>query len=71
MLRAGLGVLARSYRDRMSDALGQPGPSAAARVRGCQAAVELITEAAAALQRNPNESLLLQALLVRLAATEA
>jgi DNA polymerase-3 subunit delta' len=66
-LRAGLGVLSRSYRDRMVEALGRPGRAGAAEVRGCEAAVDLITAAAGSLERNPNESMLLQGLMVRLA----
>jgi len=71
-LRAGLGVLARTYRGRVT------GPAAAGvvgvgdpDVRSAAAAVGLITEAAGALPRNPNESLLLQSLFVRLAALAA
>ncbi|HVX20712.1 MAG TPA: hypothetical protein VHB02_05140 [Acidimicrobiales bacterium] len=69
-LRVGLGVLARAYRDRLADAVTGPAGAAAGRpvdeVRGYEAAVGLITEAAASLERNPNETLLLEALLVRL-----
>jgi DNA polymerase-3 subunit delta' len=63
-LRAGLGALARAYRDRMvaAGASGDPDAGAAG------AAVSLITEASRALLRNPNESLLLQSLLVGLGA---
>jgi DNA polymerase III subunit delta' len=67
-LRAGLGALARAYRDRMttqatgSDAIADIHAGAAAE------AVALITETARSLVRNPQESLLLQALLVRLGA---
>jgi DNA polymerase-3 subunit delta' len=68
-LRAGLGVLARSYRNRAvgegGGALGGP------HVRGAIEAVALITAAAQALPRNPNEALLLQSLLVRLGALAA
>jgi DNA polymerase III subunit delta' len=73
-LRAGLGVLARTYRDRLAgtvvasaapghviDASGGPDEA-----RGDQAAVALIGDAAAALRRNPQETLLLEALFVRL-----
>jgi DNA polymerase-3 subunit delta' len=78
-LRAGLGVLARAYRDRLVDSVsgtGAAGASTGATVAhvvqsvdvaiGYENAIGLITEAAAALRRNPNESLLLEALLVRL-----
>ncbi|HXY28079.1 MAG TPA: hypothetical protein VEH82_07330 [Acidimicrobiales bacterium] len=68
-LRAGLGVLARTYRARVATALsartvavGDPD------VQSAVAAVGLITETAEALPRNPNEALLLQSLFVRLAA---
>jgi DNA polymerase III subunit delta' len=71
-LRAGLGVLARSYRGQLvgaaktgAIAAGDPDARAAAD------AVELITEAAESLVRNPNEVLLLQSLFVRLAALAA
>jgi DNA polymerase III subunit delta' len=67
-LRAGLGVLARSYRGRVVSAakagtvaVGDPD------VRGAADAVGLITEASESLVRNPNEALLLQSLFVRLA----
>ena len=61
-LRAGLGILARAYRDRLGvgDALD------AAALGRCGRAVELITDAAASLEHNPNETLLLESLLVRL-----
>jgi DNA polymerase III subunit delta' len=67
-LRAGLGALARAYRDRVtaqasgSDAIADIHAGAAAE------AVALITETTRSLVRNPQESLLLQALLVRLGA---
>jgi hypothetical protein len=71
-LRAGLGVLARTYRTRVTDAaargvvaVGDPD------VRAGTDAVGLITEVAQALPRNPNESLLLQSLFSRLAALAA
>jgi DNA polymerase-3 subunit delta' len=54
-LRAGLAALAGAYRDRL--VAGSPGA-----VR----AVEALDGSAEALQRNPNETLLVQALLVRL-----
>ena len=77
-IRTGLGVLARAYRDRLADAVSGPGsvaaPSTVGRaggptadeVLGYEKAIALVTEAAAALRRNPNETLLLEALLVRL-----
>lgn len=58
-LRAGLGVLARAYRDRLADAVDEPS-------RGYERAVGLATESAAALEHNPQETLLLEALFVRL-----
>jgi DNA polymerase-3 subunit delta' len=68
-LRAGLGVLARAYRDRLAVAVGAagaPGPTRPGELRGYEEAVGLITATAVALQRNPNESLLVEALLVAL-----
>jgi DNA polymerase-3 subunit delta' len=56
-LRFGLGVLARSYRERLA-----AGPPAA----GAFEPFAAIQQAAAALERNPNERLLLHRLLVRL-----
>lgn len=67
-LRAGLGVLARAYRDRLVDSVERP-PDAGQRpaeARGDERAVALVGEAAAALVRNPQETLLLEALFVRL-----
>jgi DNA polymerase-3 subunit delta' len=67
-LRAGLGALARAYRDRMTtlasgtDALSEAHAAAAAE------AVALITETTRSLPRNPQETLLLQSLFVRLGA---
>jgi hypothetical protein len=71
-LRAGLGVLARTYRQRALGALSS-GPVGVGDpdVRGAATAVCLITESAAALPRNPNEALLLQSLFVRLATLAA
>jgi DNA polymerase-3 subunit delta' len=66
-LRAGLGVLARAYRDRAVASGGQAGSSAGdLHARAAIEAVALITDATRALPRNPQESLLVQALLVRL-----
>jgi DNA polymerase-3 subunit delta' len=67
-LRAGLGVLARAYRDR-----AVPRGSGATVVEDLHAraaieAVALITDTTRALPRNPQESLLVQSLLVRLGA---
>ena len=68
-LRAGLGALARAYGARCT-ASASAGAADAVHGRPA-AAVTLITEAATTLPRNPNESLLLQALLVRLGALAA
>lgn len=73
-LRTGLGVLARAYRDHLADALpadddGRSGPRAADRpdeARGYADAIALVGETAAALRRNAQETLLLEALFVRL-----
>ncbi len=71
-LRAGLGVLARTYGGRVTTAaakgtveVGDPD------VRAAAAAIGLITETVKALPRNPNESLLLESLFLRLAALAA
>ena len=71
-LRAGLGVLARTYGDRVIDVVSA-GPVVVGDqdVRSATAAVGLITDTAESLQRNPNESLLLQSLFVRLSALAA
>jgi DNA polymerase-3 subunit delta' len=66
-LRAGLGVLARTYRNRVAAAAGGDAALGDDDVRSAVAAVALITETAEALPRNPNEALLLQSLFVRLA----
>jgi DNA polymerase-3 subunit delta' len=59
-LRSGLGALAARYRDAL---VADPGARGA---RDLALAVDAITAAAEALTRNPNESLLLQSLLLRL-----
>lgn len=71
-LRAGLGVLAGAYRDRLvqAAAAGQagshgPGPE---RFRALTMAIAAIEEVVAEMVRNPNEALMLEALLVRLSA---
>jgi DNA polymerase-3 subunit delta' len=71
-LRAGLGILARTYRGRVVTvaATGAVGVGDED-VRSAAAAVGLITETAEALPRNPNEALLLQSLFVRLAVLAA
>jgi DNA polymerase-3 subunit delta' len=65
-LRAGLGVLARAYRDRLVDATARPGAGGVGIARGDAAALGLITQLAESLIRNPNELLQLEALMVRL-----
>jgi DNA polymerase III subunit delta' len=73
-LRTGLGVLARTYRDRLVSSVA---PSVAAvagttrplrpdEAKGDEAAVALVSDAALALRRNAQETLLLEALFVRL-----
>ncbi len=61
-LRFGLATLAAAYRDRLA-AASDPGPALAA--------VQEVHAANEALARNPNVTLLLQALLVRLGRLEA
>ncbi len=68
-LRAGLGALARVYRGRALGAgpgIGGDAERGAPDAGAAVAAVALITETAQALPRNPNETLLLQSLLVKL-----
>jgi DNA polymerase-3 subunit delta' len=67
-LRAGLGALARAYRDRMTAQAIGGDAGAGVHAQAAADAVRLITEVAQALPRNPQESLLLQSLLVRLGA---
>ena len=70
-LRAGLGALARVYRRQVIGTGGVHAATGDPEARAAMAAVALITEAAQSLPRNPNESLLLQSLLVRLGALAA
>jgi hypothetical protein len=71
-LRAGLGVLARTYRGQVVRAAAAETIGAGDQdIAGAAVAVGLITEAAEALPRNPNEALLLQSLFVRLAGLAA
>jgi DNA polymerase-3 subunit delta' len=70
-LRAGLGALARVYRQRAAGTAGVTITPGDLDARAAIQAVGLITEAAQSLPRNPNESLLLQSLLVRLGALAA
>jgi DNA polymerase-3 subunit delta' len=67
-LRAGLGALARAYRDRLVTEAAGGDVRSEVHAHAAAAAVSLITEAAQALPRNPQEPLLLQSLLVRLGA---
>jgi DNA polymerase-3 subunit delta' len=67
-LRAGLGVLARTYRTRVTRGAQRGIPPGDLDVRAAADAVGLITEVAQALPRNPNEALMLQSLFTRLAA---
>jgi DNA polymerase III subunit delta' len=67
-LRAGLGALSRAYRDRMTTQATGSDAIADIHARAAAEAVLLITDTTRALVRNPQETLLLQALLVRLGA---
>jgi DNA polymerase III subunit delta' len=69
-IRAGLGVLARSYRDRLTKLVAQtPGsPAQRLEIRQCCAASDAITAAVRSFERNPNEALLLESLFVQLAS---
>jgi DNA polymerase-3 subunit delta' len=67
-LRAGLGALARAYRDRMTAQAIGGDAGAGVHAHAAAEAVRLITEVTQALPRNPQETLLLQSLLVRLGA---
>ncbi|MGH9189833.1 MAG: hypothetical protein ACRD0Q_07365 [Acidimicrobiales bacterium] len=58
-LRFGLATLAAVYRDAITAGTGE--------ARRCAAALDAIQETATALVRNPSETLLLQAMLLRLA----
>ena len=58
-LRSGLGVIAGSYRDALATGEGRRAAALAAAVIDVHGAIE-------ALERNPNEALLLQSLLLRL-----
>jgi DNA polymerase-3 subunit delta' len=62
-LRSGLAALEGAYRDR---AAGAVEASSRGGARAALDAAAVVQEAAQALERNPNESLLLQALMVRL-----
>ncbi len=76
-LRAGFAVLAAAYRDRLvtvaaPDSVPAPWSGRTAeRVRELAGAITVVERSAAELIRNPNESLLLEAMLVRLSAVTA
>jgi DNA polymerase III subunit delta' len=73
-LRAGLAALAGAYRDRLVASAGSGSPSTASPSGGRErsdaaaaiTALEAIDASAKGLERNPNEPLLLEALLIRL-----
>lgn len=69
-VRMGLGELAHTYRDLLVTAAAVPartaGPAETARIDGAADALAALNDALDALVRNPNEELLLQALLLRL-----
>jgi DNA polymerase-3 subunit delta' len=67
-LRAGLGALARAYRDRMTTQATGADAGAHVHAQAAAEAVSLITDTTRSLLRNPQETLLLQSLLVRLGA---
>jgi DNA polymerase-3 subunit delta' len=70
-LRAGLGVLVGAYRDRLAQAASYAEPTAAHgedRLRSLVSAIRAVEEVVAELVRNPNEILMLEALLARLSA---
>ncbi len=70
-VRAGLGAMARAYAAMLRGQLHDAGAEVERRAKAATEAVGLITEATRTLPRNPNDTLLLQALLVRLGALEA
>src|SRR5580700_10145989 len=76
-LRAGLAVLAAAYRDRLlAVTTADPMPATWSgrteeRVRELAGAIVVVERSAAELIRNPNETLLLEAMLVRLSAVTA
>ena len=70
-LRAGLGVLVGAYRDRLAQVASGADPATAHnedRVRALAGAISAVEDVVAELVRNPNEVLMLEALLVRLSA---
>jgi DNA polymerase-3 subunit delta' len=67
-LRAGLAELAGAYRDRAVEVTRDGSAHASGRLLGFSAACDLIGSVATELIRNPNEPLMLEALLLRLSA---
>lgn len=73
-LRTGLGVLARAYLERLTDSAAAPAADAVGNAgswrpdvaKGDAAAVAVVSDAAMALRRNAQETLLLESLFVRL-----
>jgi DNA polymerase-3 subunit delta' len=74
-IKAGLGVLAGAYRDRLvaevTSAKASGPARTAERVRELAGAVGYVEGVSVEMIRNPNESLMLEALLVRLSAVTA
>jgi len=66
-LRAGLGQLQRTYADLLADAVSS-GSDQAETARRAGASIDAITEFVGTLRHNPNESLALQALFLKLTA---
>ena len=66
-LRAGLGQLQRTYADLLADAVSS-GHDQTEIARRCAASIDAITEFFGTLRHNPNESLALQALFLKLTA---
>ncbi len=70
-LRAGLGVLVSAYAERLAEVASCAEPTTARnedRVRALIGAIGAVEDVVAELVRNPNEILMLEALLVRLSA---
>jgi DNA polymerase III subunit delta' len=67
-LRAGLGELARAYRDRAIEKVNDPSSHANGRVHDFSEACDMVGAVAVELVRNPNEMLMLESLFLRLSA---
>ncbi len=67
-IKAGLGVLAGAYRDRLVAEVTGGRPSGPGRVGELSGAVAAVEGVCVEMVRNPNESLMLEALLVHLSA---